>query len=88
MDRGGGAGEVVNLVHLHENGLTNVVKDEVEVLLPVREGEGLHLAKQVLDVLLGSGEQVVDANHFVTLHSHQIPSSLPFRPDGCRDGIQ
>lgn len=88
MDGGGGAGEVVNLVHLHENGLTNVVKDEVEVLLLVREGENHYLAKQVLDVLLGSGEQVVDANHFVTLRSQQIPSSLPFQPDGCRDGIQ
>lgn len=88
MDGGGRAGEVVNLVHLHENGLANVVKDEVEVLLPVREDEDNHLAKQVLNVLLGPGEQVVDANHFVTLRSHQIPSSLPFRPGECRDGIQ
>ena len=37
MDRSGGTGEVVDLVHFHKDGLTDVMEDEVEVLLVVRE---------------------------------------------------
>ena len=52
----GGAGEVVHLIALQKDGLDDVVADDLEVWL----------ADVVLDVLLGPGEEVVQAHHVVS----------------------
>jgi len=53
VDGGGGAGQVVDLVHLHVEGEGDVVAQELEV----------GVVEQVRDVLLAAGEQVVGADH-------------------------
>ena len=53
VDGGGRAGQVVDLVHLQQYGLHHVVSDDLEV----------RLAYQVLDVVLGAREEVVQTYH-------------------------
>lgn len=44
MDGSGGTSEVVDLVDFHEDGLTDVMENEIEVLLLVRGENRLHLS--------------------------------------------
>jgi hypothetical protein len=53
--RGGGAGEVVDLVDLELEGVADVVADEFEAFV----------VEEVLDVALSAGEEVVEADDFV-----------------------
>jgi len=55
VDGGGGAGQIVDLVHLEQDRLHQVVPDELEP----------GLAEQVLDVALLAREQVVQTDHLV-----------------------
>lgn len=67
MDGGGRAGEVVDLVHFDIDGLTNVMKNEIEVGLPLRTPRHSDLSEQVSDVILRSSKKVIDANDIVSL---------------------
>jgi hypothetical protein len=55
VDRRGRAGEVVDLVDLHVEREGHVVAHQLEV----------RVVEQVGDVVLGAGEEVVDAEHIV-----------------------
>jgi hypothetical protein len=55
VDRRGRTGEVVDLVHLDDDRLRHVVAQELE---PV-------IVEEVLDVLAGAGEEVVEADDLV-----------------------
>ena len=57
MRRGGRAGEVVNLINLNAERLSDVVADELEVWI----------AHEVGDVLLATGKQVVHTDDFILL---------------------
>ena len=57
VDGGGRTGQVVDFVHLHIQREGYVVADDFEA----RVGE------QVFDVLLGTGEEVVDADDFAAV---------------------
>jgi len=57
MNRAGGAGQVIDLVNLEENGVDKVVPDELKV----------GLAPQILDVPLVAGKKIVQAKHVVPL---------------------
>jgi hypothetical protein len=57
MRRGGGAGEIVDLIHLDTEGVRDVMPDELKV----------RVVHQVGDVLLATGEQVVRADDFMVL---------------------
>ena len=57
MDRGGRAGQIVDLIDLQIERKGHVVADELEP----------GVAEQMLDILLRSCEQVVDANDLVTV---------------------
>lgn len=67
MNGSGRAGEVVNLVHFHEDGLTNVMKDEIEVGLRIKPCRHSDLSNQMLDVILRSSKEIIDANDIVSL---------------------
>ena len=57
VDGGGGAGQVMDFVHLHVQREGDVVAQEFKV----------RVVEQVGDVVLGAGEEVVDADDVVAL---------------------
>ena len=56
MHRTGGAGQIVDLVHLQENGIDNVVPQQLET----------RMIYQVPDVLLATRVEVIQADYLVT----------------------
>ena len=62
MDRRGGAGEVVDLVDFHVQRKGHVVAQQFEV----------RVVQQMSDVVLGAGEEVVDAEHVVAIRKQTL----------------
>ena len=62
VDRRGRAGEIVDLVDLDIEREGHVVAHELEA----------RMAEQVLDIALGAGEQVVDAEHLMALAEQPV----------------
>ena len=57
MHRRGGAGQVIDAVHLQQDRLDDVMADQLEAVV----------VHQVDDVVLAAGEEIVQADHVVTL---------------------
>jgi hypothetical protein len=74
VDGGGRAGEVVDFVNFDIDGLTNVMKNEIEVGLPLRIPRHSDLSEQVSDVVLRSSKKIIDANDIVSLGINENPS--------------
>lgn len=67
MDRGSRASQVIDLVNLQEDGLNDVVPNELEI----------GVSKMVKQVILPSGEEIVDHNHAIASLNqtiHQVAS--------------
>ena len=76
MNGSGRTGEVVNLVDFDVDGLTNVMKDEIEVGLPLRMHRHANLSEQVSDVILRSSKEIINTDDIVSLglNEHAINS--------------
>lgn len=73
MDGGRGAGQVVDLVNFQQDGVHDVVADELKV----------GLVEQVQDVLLGAREKVVHADDLRTELARQAPVCPPGLSRAC-----
>src|SRR5690606_8027606 len=62
MDRGSGAGEVVDLINFNFERVDDVVADELEV----------RVAHQVLHILLSAGKKVVHADHLMIVFQQTL----------------
>jgi hypothetical protein len=70
VDWRSGAREIVDFIHLDEEGEGHVVAHELEP----------GVTMEMLDVALGAREQIVDAKHFVTLLEQAIDEMRPEEP--------
>mmetsp|Transcript_6000 Transcript_6000/g.24330 ORF Transcript_6000/g.24330 Transcript_6000/m.24330 type:complete len:390 (+) Transcript_6000:49-1218(+) len=70
----GGARQVVHLVALQQDGLHDIVSDDLEV----------GLADVVLDVLLGAGEEVVQAHHVIAAGHQEVDQVRPDEAGAAR----
>ena len=79
VDGRGRARQVVNLVHLQEKGMHDVVAQQLESLV----------AEQVLDVAPASGEEVVNANEVFSTSQELLAevASQKSCPTGDEDGL-
>ena len=75
MAGGGRAGQVVNLVHLENDRLRHVVPHEIEI----------RPAQQVGDVRLLAGEEIVQADHVVTLLDQPLAQVRTEKPGTAGD---
>jgi hypothetical protein len=74
VDRGGGAGQVVDPVHLESDRLDHVVADQLEAPGP----------QQVLDVPAPAGEEVVQAEDLVSLTEQPLAEVGPEKARSSR----
>ena len=70
MDRGGRAGQVVNLIHLDKERHGDIVPDQFEI----------GIAEQVNDILFLAGEVVVQAYHFIAFFKQPSQRCDPRNP--------
>ena len=67
MDRRRGASEIKDLIHLDEEGMGDVVSQQLEVLV----------VEEVLDVATGASKKVVDAKHLVAAFEQAVGEMRP-----------
>ena len=70
VDRGGRAGEIIDLVHLEIERKGDIVTDELEA----------RVADQMLDIALGAGEEIVDAKNIVPVGEEPVTEMRPEKP--------
>src|SRR5438046_572715 len=75
VDGRGGASEIVDLVRLHVERERHVVADELKA----------GVSMEMLQVTLGAGEKIINAEYFVSLLQQAIDQVGPKEPRAPRD---
>lgn len=75
MNRGGGASEMIDLIHLKQDRLNHIVANELK----------LRITKMVHQILFPTSEEVIDHNHTVPSIEQFVDQMAPDESRAARD---